>query len=550
MALPTVNISAKSAGDARQSDGQLMPRSMPYGMRPASTQLLFQADGTPYRSSGAYTTKGDNRTSIDFHNINPYEQVLYVYQASNGFRDNSYLIFFPREEWYQERQKYSLRSVASFKAVVDAMVQPVYEKEILRETSNELFKMFLSNADNTGTTLQDVNETAQTHARMMGVTFIVMDNFVDAASITIQADVLQQRKFPYIYEKMPHEVYKWKCNNWGQLEWITFYDKTDLVPDPKQEGKFFERFYYRRWDNTSWTIYHEEKIENKWNEIREVIDGKGLHGLSYLPIYPVMDYVKSNNLTRFPTPVLADLANMAFVLYNVESWILLLDVYCFPVLTLPPMEGQQIALSVNNAIVVPPDAKFQPSFIAPPTSCLEVLIKSADRLEDKIYKVANQIGISGSAVKQQVSGISKEWDFRASNSLLTKTALASKKLEIWTARTFADYTHTAVDYKVDFPTEFVEAYSQQRLDRAVSLLKEMPPENLAKELWKEVTKVFFDDDPELAIVISDQIDRTYAQKLNSTDELKNADAKAEEDDFTNLINGVLGKFKKDVAKNT
>jgi len=506
------------ASDARSNNGQSMPMSQPYGSRQGTSTVLWQADGTPYRTSGRFPTKGDDRTYVDIHNVNPYAQVLHTYEASHGYRDNSYLIFFPREEWYQERQKYSLRSVAAFRSVVDAMVMPVFEKEINRTTNNPLFQGFIDNADNTGTSLQDINETAQTHARMLGLTFIIMDNFDDASTAITVAQASEQRKFPYVYEKMPQDVYKWKCNSWGKLEWITFFERQEVVPDPDHEGKTIMRQYYRRWDNSGWVIYYERVNRDKYQEVTEIEDSKALHGLSYMPVYPVLDYTKINNLTNFPTPKLADLANMAFVLYNMESWIELLCVYCFPTLTLPPMDGAQIAMSVNNAIEVPNDAKFQPSFIAPPTACLEVLLKAADRLEDKIYKAANQLGVSGTKAKtsSMSSGVSKEWDFQASNSLLKKTSYAAKKLEEWCAKTFSDYTHSDASFTVDYASEFVEAYSSQRLEQAMALLKEMPPEKMKNELWKEIAKVYFDDDLKLAKIISDAIDSEYAMAIKDS----------------------------------
>ena len=505
-------------GNSSMQGGAMVPQSPPYGSRQGTSYTVWQADGSPYRSSGRNPMKGDDKTYVDIHNLNPYAQVLYTYEASHGYRDNSYLIFFPREEWYQERQKYSLRSVAAFRSVVDAMVQPVFEKINLRITDSEFFQGFIDNCDNTGTSLQDMNETAQTHARMLGVTFIIMDNFQDASSVKTVADAIDQRKFPYIYEKMPHEVYRWETNNWGKLNWITFFEKEEKIEDPLHKGQFFIRQYYRKWDNEKWQIYYEQRDEKQYEVVDEIITEWAYHGLAYMPIYPVLGYVKNNNLKTLPTAKLADLANMAFVLYNMESWIELLCVYCFPTLTLPPMEGQQIAMSVNNAIEVPNEAKHAPSFIAPPTDCLEVLLKAADRLEDKIYKAANQLGVSGTKAKTtaMVSGVSKEWDFQASNSLLVKTSQQSKKLEEWCAQTFQDYTHTTFQFEVDFATEFIEAYSRQRLEQIMLILQEMPPEAFKKELWKEGVKLVFDDDVDRAKKICDEIDRTYAQSIKDT----------------------------------
>jgi hypothetical protein len=508
-------------GDASMADGQTM-FSGTIG-RQSTGNVIYQADGSPYRTSARNPMKGDDKTYVDIHNINPYAQVLHTYESSHGYRDNSYLIFFPREEWYQERQKYSLRSVAAFRAVVDAMVAPVFEKKIMRTTNDKIFEQFIENADNTGTPMQDIVEASLTHARMLGLTFIIMDNFADAAEVPTVADVINDRKFPYIYEKMPQDVYKWKCTNWGKLEWITFYDRVEKIEDPDHAGQYIMRQYYRRWDNKQSTIYYEKADPKKYGEFQEIIESESVHGLDYLPIYPVLDFVKSNNLTKFPAPLLADLANMAFVLYNMESWIVLLDVYCFPILTLPPMDGIQMAVSATNAIQVPNDAKFSPQFISPPTSCLEVLLKSADRLEDKIYKAANQLGVSGTRTSTMISGVSKEWDFRASNSLLQKTALAAENLEKWLVKTFSDYVGHAITFEVEYQNEFVQAYSNQRVEQIMNLTKTPGiPDAFATELWKEAAKVFFDDDPDMAKKINDAIDANYKDQLASESDDINA----------------------------
>jgi hypothetical protein len=529
-----------------------MPQSPAFNSRQNSSVIILGPDGNPAHTSGRFPKKGDDRTYQDFHNLNVYEQVLYTYESSNGYRDNRYLIFFPREDWYQERQKYSIRSAPAFRQVVDAMVAPVFEKPVVRTSNNKLFDMFIENADNTGTPLSDIIETCQTHARMFGITFLVMDNLTDADQVPTLAGAMEKRICPYIYEKMPHQVYCWKTNNWGKLEWISFFDKTEDIVD--RDGVKKVRQYYRRWDNQFSTLYWE-KVDEDGKKIEIIQVEKTPHGLNYLPVYPIMDYTKTNNLTHFPMPIMSDLANLSFIMYNVESWLMLLAVYCFPMLILPDMDTSLLAVSSANAIKVPNDAKFPPQFINGSVECLQTLIQLSDRLEDKIYRCAGQMGVSGSKVQQQVSGISKEWDFRGSNTLLCRTAAVSRKTEEkWIAKTFGDYIHTDITYTADYPTEFVQAYSQARMDAALSILngKTPPPENLAKELWVETAKVFFDDDPARQKQITDQINSGYAQELKDKADSQEAQAqmtltpissKPEENDLKNLMDKMLGTKK-------
>ena len=521
-------VPSAPALNAQGDNGQGMPQSAFYGSRQNTSSVILGPDGAPYRTSGRFPKKGDDRTYTDFHNLNAYEKVLHTYLSSNGYADNSYLIFFPREDWYQERQKYSIRSAPAFRHIVDSMVNPVFESDAIRMSNSDLFDTFVENADNTGTKLQDLIQTAQIHARMLGVTFLVMDNLTDADKALTLADALNDRICPYIYEKMPHEVAPrngWKVNNWGRLEWISFCDKKETIEDKEKKGFTSVRQYYRRWTKSDVTLYYEEMDKDDPKKVIEIEVETKEHGLNYLPVYPILDYARTNNLTNFPMPILADLANQSFILYNVESWIMLLDVYCFPILTLPNMDTQSMAISASNAIQVPNDAKFAPAFINGSTDCLKTLMMSADRLEDKIYKMANQQGVSGTKQpKQAVSGISKEWDFRASNSVLIKTATSSESTEMWCAKTFGDYVHSPVDYHVEYAKEYSESYSQARMDAALAILngKSEPPQVLAKELWVETAKVFFDDDAERAMQITDEINSSYAQEIKDKQELAQA----------------------------
>ena len=548
--------------DARDPAGQNMGTDLPYFARQNSTSTILQSDGNPYKTSARFPKKGDDRSYVDFHNLNPFNKVLFTYESSNGYADNSYLIFFPREDWYDERRKYSLRSTTIFKSIVDSMVTPVFEKKILRTASNDMFTGFIDNCDNTGTPLQDLIETSQTHARMLGLTFLIMDNHPDSSSVENMAEALDDRKYPYIYEKLPQEVYKWHTTNWGKLDWITFYDRVEKIPDPQKKNQYIFIQYYLKWDSWTVTSYHEEKDKNDPKKINEIIDSTREHGLGRLPVYPIQDYVKTKNLTKFPTPLMSDIANMAFILYNVESWAMLLGVYNFPMLVLPDMDTSQMAISVANAIQVPNDAKYAPNFINPNPACLDMLLKMSDRLEDKIYKAANRLGVTGSKATKMVSGISKEWDFRAENSQLQKTATASKLEEDWIAECFGDYVGQEITYTAEYPAEFCEAYSNNRIDSAVTLLngKNPPPPTLATELWQEVAKVYFNDDPDRAKKIVNSIAAEQAQKIKDEQDQKDKQAALDQaqleqaknpdpiEEFKNQMNGMLGGAKKPVNK--
>ena len=183
----------------------IQTQTMPQSPGPTQYNYTFprfnmNPTGEITRSTGRFSLKHDDRSYKDFYALNLYDQALFTYESSNGYSDATYLVYVQREEYYDERRKISQRSAPAFKSIVDAMVGPVFEKQLPRKTNNQLFDLFISNADNTGTTLQDLNETAQTHARVLGVTFIVMDNLPDVGESTMK-DLLDNRSCPYAFMK-------------------------------------------------------------------------------------------------------------------------------------------------------------------------------------------------------------------------------------------------------------------------------------------------------------------------------------------------------------
>lgn len=448
-----------------------------------------------------FARRGDNTTFVDFRGLSAYDRIKHTYENSNGYLDNSYLIFFQREEYYQERQRYSENTAPAFQQVVDAMVRPVFEKQINRKTNNPMFELFIKNCDGTGTTIQNFVKSVITHARMYNLTFVLMENKHEEEATTL-LDVLSNRKIPYVCEKEPSEVFTWKTNKHGKLVEIVF---NDVVIEKEVNKKLEKIQTYKRVDNILVQNFYIEK--NKDIE-KEIIIKEYEHNFGELPVYPVLDFSDSKNLSKFPNTKLLNLAMTSWQCYNVNSWIMMQGVYQFPILTIPNLGVNQIALSQNNAIQIPDDATFAPAFIAPPSTSIEVLMKLAEKLEEKIYKQAEQLGVTGTKTSAMASGVSKEWDFRGSNSLLKETASAAKNLEIWLSEIFAkQYINQTINYEVVYPTAFVEAYTNQRLEQITNLLK-TPGISLVivKELNKQLATILFSENQTLVEEIIQKIE--------------------------------------------
>lgn len=458
------------------------------------------------------TTKGGGSESL-FRSLSDYDKIKHTYESSNGYKDNSYLIKFNREEFFDERKNYSENTPPAFTQIVDAMVRPVFDKEINRKSNNVMFDLFIENCDMTGTTLHSFIKNAILHARMYNITFLLMENNHEINNNDTLQSVLTERKIPYLVEKIPQQLYQWSTDIHGKIADITFFDKEEEVIE---NGKKKTIIYYKRIDYANTTILHIEK-DTKGNE-REVIDSVIPHGFVGLPVYTILDFSDTRNMNELPIPKLLNLAMSSWLAYNVNSWITLQGVYQFPIICLPDIGVTQIALSQSNAIQMPNDAKFSPQFIAPPATSIDVLMKYSASLEDKIYKQSEQLGVTGTKTSAMASGVSKEWDFRGSNSLLLETAMAAKKAEEWTAKMFSMFVNTEVKYDVIYPTAFVEAYTNQKLQRLTELLKTPGLSTIiVAQINREIAKILFSESQDVIKSIIEKIDKEE-EDLDNMDE--------------------------------
>lgn len=435
-----------------------------------------------------------NTTShIEVRNLDAYDFVKHTYDGSNGYRDGSYLIPHPREQFYETRRESSYY-VNSFSPIINAMVTPVFNQDIKRITENQLYETFIDNCDNCGTELQEFVEHVITHARMYGLTFVVMDNTAEQPDT--MAGAIEARSMPYVYEREPQTVKEKVIDKYGKLESITFFEKFEKVGE-------FSKEMYRYFDKTSYCLYYEG------NSGRVVVE-EGEHGLGVIPVVAVTGFANSSNLSTFPNPPTYDLAFLTFALFNKESQVVTLEQFqAFSLLVTSDFDASSLTIGPTTFLNCGSNAKFAPQYISPNTDNVRVLVENCQRLKDEIYQQAGQKGVIG---VKTTSGVSKEWDFRAEEAVLKKTARVAERTENAIASLFGLYVNQEVDVEVVYPNNFSPSYDNDRIDAGIKLLKEMPPDAINTEVWKEIAQAFWAADKDKAEIIEDMLDSTVEQK--------------------------------------
>lgn len=435
----------------------------------------------------------DDSAHVKVRDLSAYDFVLHTYEGSNGYRDGTYLIPHPREQFYENRRETSY-FVNAFAPIINAMVLPVFNQEIQRTCSNDLYDDFIENCDSAGTPLADFLEVCITHARLFGVTFIVMDNF-DEFPQTIP-ETIDDRKYPYVYERMPQDIVSRETDRWGKLRSITFFERCEKI-----DG--VERKLFRYWDAMAWRLYYEVKSSS--GEPTTITISEGTHGLGVLPVIPIMGFSNTNSMRQLPNPPTYDLAMLTFALFNKESQVVTLEQFqAFSILCTSDYDQTSLSAGPTTFLNCGPNSKFPPQYASPNTDNIRVMVANCERLKEEIYKQAGQKGVIG--IKTETSGVAKEWDFRAEEAVLKKTAKVSEETEEAIADLFAQYIGRDVGLEVVYPNSFSPTFETQRIDNSIKILRETPPEEIVSELWNEIVVAFWSHDKEKARFIIDEIE--------------------------------------------
>jgi hypothetical protein len=440
-------------------------------------------------------------SAVDVRGLNIYDFMMDTHDGTNGYRDGTYLIPHPKEAFYDTRRQSSFYK-NYFRAIVSAMITPVFNNDPKREYEDRIVDAFIDDSDGSGTSLTQMIKEACTIARVCGVSFIVMDT--PSYQPDTMADVLDKRLFPYIYLKRPQCVKDYVANDRGKITEITFYDKK--VSDGR--GSFTQ--YYRKWDALRWYLMYEKKGSD--GKPVFIVEGEGLHGCGILPVISVTGFARTSSLYEFPDPPLFDLAGLTFSIYNRESEIRNMEqTQAFS--TLYMQDGNQdVVLGTNNYLSVPMDAKITPGFISPDAAHLTNLVANCDKAREDLYRIAEQSGVVG--VKSAESGISKQWDFIAHESVLKTTAYVAEQTEYKIIDLLGRYAREVFDYECDYPQEYSPNHSEERIRVALDALDRMPPEPVKNALWAEFCKTYWADMPEEAEMIVEALNSQPAAMVS------------------------------------
>ena len=381
-----------------------------------------------------------------------------AYDGGGGFANGGHLFKYPREQDFTTRQSMAYY-INYLKPIVDSKVQPVFTIEPQREFNDAtgLVDAFLLDADNNSTSLSDLVKSATLQTVLKGNGFLIVDNFKLENIPQSLADTIEQRKYPFVYEKQCEDIYKYELDDFGKLLNISFFYGMYTPENSSDEVYLYKRFTKTEIEH----FYVEQKLTQKVTTERMTTVHKSNHTLG---IVPVAYY--NRDIVPLP-PTYYSLATLARSIYNSSSEIQDLQrAQSFNILLIPsttPGQDAQdnLVLSAHNALFFDSDAKNKPEYISP-DSAIQTVNQAI--LDKQLSTMLNQADVLGTSVETTStgSGIAEAYKFFAKKQALLESSVIASNLDKQVLNLFSLFTGSDYKYEVEYNKSFAPTFAENK----------------------------------------------------------------------------------------
>jgi hypothetical protein len=421
-----------------------------------------------------------------------------AYYGKGGFANGDYLIPHPRENFDKYNRRKQLSYYTNYvKPVVDANVNPIFSQEPTRQNTDDLYSMFINDVDGTGTKLTSFMKKAAIQAKLLGVTFIVVDmEKIDENMIVTKKDVLDNRLYPYLYLVKPSQIEDWATNKFGKLIYIK-YQLTSTTID--KDGN--------RVDSTETYIW----TETMYKKIDGSGEATGENTIGAIPVIPVYGSVNTCD-ELMPNPPMLGIARTNLAIFNSSSEMReQIRSQAFSILTFPIdsnndsyEDGETMKYGTADMLLYDGTSGATPQFITAPSTPSDVILKELNFMIQQIYRMACLKDTTGTS-QYNVTGLAKEYDNQQLYQNILELAQNLQDAEYSIAKIFGMYTdHSYESISIVYNNQFGVTDPTEALNMATqSLALNICPEfNL--QVKKQVIRAV------LTNVNSDVINKTIA----------------------------------------
>jgi len=400
---------------------------------------------------------------------NKYDFCWNAYWGTGGFYDGTVL----RKMLVELDDQYLLRRALTFyrnmyRQIIDATYKPVFSEGNTRtvgvngvsgDNVAPIFQAFLKDADCKRNPLTQFTKRAVKNARILGVCFVVVDNYSDIPAL--QKDQIDARRFPYVYIRLPQQVEEkfLQMDDVGRLVQIVFKENPVEVENPKTHVMEIER----RWKKWTPDFSVVMRFNNETAKYEDLPGTQVNYNLGEIPIIPVMSSEAEDN-TVLPHPTFYDIARCNWSIFNWDSWNAITAAGAlYPTLVLPRPTGTEVSalqsMGRQQGLLAPPgepdNTPAEIRWLDYPTGTYEALKGSIQDLVDEMFRQAGQQGVTAQVKSgQNQSGISKSYDFQAQLFILKESSKMAKDCESEIHRMFCLYVNEPSELEVHYEEDF------------------------------------------------------------------------------------------------
>ena len=401
-------------------------------------------DNLPY----GYTELEKNQVGIA--TVTDFKFLRDSYFGTGGYKDGNYIIPHVREELVRYNRRKRMAYYKNYiKILVNSITTPIWREEPTRQynESASLFNVFLEDVDLKRNDLTQFMKKAGMFAKLMGKSFILMDNFSDPAIGLSEA--VEMRNLPYLVLITADRIVDWEIDSFGNLIRITYAEPEGNTT--KEKPKMLEK----TWTVDNWVLYDPEKKK----VVRE--------GENTLGEIPIIEYWGTESDQFLPESDLYQVARIAFRVFNLDSEITEIESnQMYPMLVLPDNGIQNMSVGTSSGLKFDPEGQ-KPSYIAPPDTPIKVLKENESDLIADMFELT---GFFKSAGINNLSAKSKEWDYERTEKILNDFSLNSQIVENMIGIMFELFTNETVNLVSQYSKKFGVANLFNEVERSVEAL--------------------------------------------------------------------------------
>ena len=382
----------------------------------------------------------------------------------DGFENGTYLIPHTSER----NEKYTRRKNMAYyvnyvKPVIDAHVNPIFNTEPARQGMSSTFQRFIEDVDGNNTSITRFMKKVAIMAKLHGVQFVVVDMAkIDDDQIVTEADIENNRIYPYLYSVSPAQVNNWATDKFGKLISISYVVNNSII-DEQGNAKDVEETW-------TWT---ETTCKKSVDGSEEVLANE----IGIIPVVPIYGVINATD-DLIPQSDLYGIARTSLAMFNACSELRELHRnQAFSILTYPIGDeddyengDEPIRIGTADLLMYRGSSSVSPEFITPPSDSSDVLMDEIQLMIREIYRQANMQFATQEQVSN-VSGLAKAYDNQQLYQTISELADGLQRAERKIASIFSLYMDEPMDnYSVSYNKEYGVTDTTEVLTNATTAL--------------------------------------------------------------------------------